>query len=127
MKVVVITGLSGSGKSSLVFDLLYAEWQRRHVENLSAYTRQFLDEMKKPDVDFIEGLSLPSPSSSAAPGQSQDRQSRLQVKFTIICVCFFRRSVNRRSHSRGGHLKRLTVTAIFPRTPTSTASLRVIP
>jgi excinuclease ABC subunit A len=69
-KVVVITGLSGSGKSSLVFDTLYAEWQRRYVESLSAYTRQFLDEMKKPDVDFIEGLSLPSPSSSAAPGST---------------------------------------------------------
>jgi excinuclease ABC subunit A len=56
-KLVVITGLSGSGKSSLAFDTLYAEGQRRYVESLSAYARQFLDRMEKPDVDFIEGLS----------------------------------------------------------------------
>ena len=56
-KLVVITGLSGSGKSSLAFDTLYAEGQRRYVESLSAYARQFLDRMEKPEVDFIEGLS----------------------------------------------------------------------
>ena len=56
-KLVVITGLSGSGKSSLAFDTLYAEGQRRYVESLSAYARQFLDRLEKPDVDFIEGLS----------------------------------------------------------------------
>jgi excinuclease ABC subunit A len=56
-KLVVITGLSGSGKSSLAFDTLYAEGQRRYVESLSAYARQFLDQMEKPDIDFIEGLS----------------------------------------------------------------------
>ena len=56
-KLVVITGLSGSGKSSLAFDTLYAEGQRRYVESLSAYARQFLDRMNKPDVDTIEGLS----------------------------------------------------------------------
>ena len=56
-KLVVITGLSGSGKSSLAFDTIYAEGQRRYVESLSAYARQFLDKMKKPNVDFIEGLS----------------------------------------------------------------------
>src|SRR5438552_17719724 len=56
-KLVVITGLSGSGKSSLAFDTLYAEGQRRYVESLSAYARQFLEMMDKPDVDFIEGLS----------------------------------------------------------------------
>jgi excinuclease ABC subunit A len=56
-KLVVITGLSGSGKSSLAFDTLYAEGQRRYVESLSAYARQFLDQLEKPDVDFIEGLS----------------------------------------------------------------------
>ena len=54
---VVITGLSGSGKSSLAFDTIYAEGQRRYVESLSAYARQFLDKMKKPNVDLIEGLS----------------------------------------------------------------------
>jgi excinuclease ABC subunit A len=56
-KLVVITGLSGSGKSSLAFDTLYAEGQRRYVESLSAYARQFLQIMEKPDVDLIEGLS----------------------------------------------------------------------
>jgi len=56
-KLVVLTGLSGSGKSSLAFDTLYAEGQRRYVESLSAYARQFLDQMEKPNVDFIEGLS----------------------------------------------------------------------
>src|SRR5580692_6680571 len=56
-KLIVFTGLSGSGKSSLAFDTIYAEGQRRYVESLSAYARQFLCEMDKPDVDFIEGLS----------------------------------------------------------------------
>ena len=56
-QLVVITGLSGSGKSSLAFDTIYAEGQRRYVESLSAYARQFLGEMDKPDVDQIEGLS----------------------------------------------------------------------
>ncbi len=56
-KLVVFTGLSGSGKSSLAFDTLYAEGQRRYVESLSAYARQFLGQMEKPDVDYIEGLS----------------------------------------------------------------------
>src|SRR5699024_6056727 len=56
-KFIVVTGLSGSGKSSLAFDTLYAEGQRRYVESLSAYARQFLGVMEKPDVDYIEGLS----------------------------------------------------------------------
>src|ERR1700724_2680843 len=56
-KLAVITGLSGSGKSSLAFDTIYAEGQRRYVESLSAYARQFLGLMEKPDVDSIEGLS----------------------------------------------------------------------
>lgn len=54
---IVLTGLSGSGKSSLAFDTIYAEGQRRYVESLSAYARQFLGQMDKPDVDYIEGLS----------------------------------------------------------------------
>ena len=56
-RLIVITGLSGSGKSSLAFDTLYAEGQRRYVESLSAYARQFLERLEKPDVDAIEGLS----------------------------------------------------------------------
>jgi excinuclease ABC subunit A len=55
--MIVFTGLSGSGKSSLAFDTIFAEGQRRYVESLSAYARQFLGQMDKPDVDFIEGLS----------------------------------------------------------------------
>ncbi|MBI1180627.1 MAG: excinuclease ABC subunit A, partial [Alphaproteobacteria bacterium] len=60
-QLIVITGLSGSGKSSLAFDTIYAEGQRRYVESLSAYARQFLELMQKPDVDSIDGLS---PASS---------------------------------------------------------------
>ena len=56
-KMVVFTGLSGSGKSSLAFDTIYAEGQRRYVESLSSYARQFLGQMDKPDVDSIDGLS----------------------------------------------------------------------
>ena len=56
-KLVVVTGVSGSGKSSLAFDTIYAEGQRRYVESLSAYARQFLGLMDKPDVEYIEGLS----------------------------------------------------------------------
>ena len=56
-KLIVVTGLSGSGKSSLAFDTIYAEGQRKYVESLSAYARQFLEQLQKPDVDYIEGLS----------------------------------------------------------------------
>ena len=56
-QLTVLTGLSGSGKSTLAFDTLYAEGQRRYVESLSAYARQFLERLEKPDVDSIEGLS----------------------------------------------------------------------
>src|SRR3972149_5001471 len=56
-KIVVISGISGSGKSSLAFDTIFAEGQRRYVESLSAYARQFLEQMEKPDVEYIEGLS----------------------------------------------------------------------
>ena len=77
-RLVVITGLSGSGKSSLAFDTLYAEGQRRYVESLSAYARQFLGKMSKPEADFIKGLP-----PAIAIGQWVHPQ-----KFTIICVCF---------------------------------------
>jgi len=56
-RLIVVTGLSGSGKSSLAFDTIYAEGQRRYVESLSAYARQFLSMMEKPDLESIEGLS----------------------------------------------------------------------
>src|SRR5881227_1161323 len=73
-KLVVFTGVSGSGKSSLAFDTLYAEGQRRYVESLSAYARQFLDRMEKPNVDFIHGLSpaiaIEQRSAGANPGST---------------------------------------------------------
>ncbi len=56
-KITVVTGLSGSGKSSLAFDTIYAEGQRRYVESLSSYARQFLEQLQKPDLEHIEGLS----------------------------------------------------------------------
>ena len=65
-KLTVMTGISGSGKSSLAFDTIYAEGQRRYVESLSAYARQFLGQMDKPDVDYLEGLS---------PARSIDQQT----------------------------------------------------
>ncbi|NQU65778.1 MAG: hypothetical protein HQ517_16070, partial [SAR324 cluster bacterium] len=70
-RLVVITGLSGSGKSSLAFDTIYAEGQRRYVESLSTYARQFLDQMQKPAVESIEGLtptiSIQQRSGKATP------------------------------------------------------------
>src|SRR5256885_14495418 len=71
-KLVVFTGISGSGKSSLAFDTIYAEGQRRYVESLSSYARQFLGQMEKPDVDFIEGLS-PAISIAQKPASRKPR------------------------------------------------------
>ena len=76
--LTVITGLSGSGKSSLAFDTIYAEGQRRYVESLSAYARQFLEMMQKPDVDQIDGLS---PAISTEP-QTISRNPRWTVGTT---------------------------------------------
>ena len=79
-RLVVFTGLSGSGKSSLAFDTIYAEGQRRYVESLSAYARQFLGQMEKPDVDTIEGLS---------PAISIDQKGTSKNPRSTICwtVC----------------------------------------
>ena len=78
-KLVVITGLSGSGKSSLAFDTIYAEGQRRYVESLSSYARQFLGQMDKPDLDSIDGLSpaisLKSMTISAFSGRASARRT----------------------------------------------------
>src|SRR6476659_5458688 len=73
-KLIVFTGISGSGKSSLAFDTIYAEGQRRYVESLSAYARQFLGQMDKPDVDFIEGLS-PAISIDQKSGSKNPRST----------------------------------------------------
>ena len=80
--LIVFTGLSGSGKSSLAFDTIFAEGQRRYVESLSAYARQFLGQMDKPDVDFIEGLSIKNLQT-----EIQDLRLEQLPKFTIIYVC----------------------------------------
>ena len=75
-QLVVITGLSGSGKSSLAFDTLYAEGQRRYVESLSAYARQFLELMQKPDVDLNRGpVARRFPSSRKPPARTRARRS----------------------------------------------------
>src|SRR5690606_40023537 len=81
-KLIVITGLSGSGKSSLAFDTLYAEGQRRYVESLSTYARQFLSMMDKPDVDHIEGLS---PAISIEQKRSEEHTSELQSREKLVC------------------------------------------
>jgi excinuclease ABC subunit A len=80
-KLVVVTGLSGSGKSSLVFDTIYAEGQRRYVESLSSYARQFLGIMDKPDVDSIEGLS-PAISIDQKSTSRNPRSARVKLKFS---------------------------------------------
>ena len=82
--MIVFTGLSGSGKSSLAFDTIFAEGQRRYVESLSAYARQFLGQMDKPDVDFIEGLSPASPLR--ARGGRNCRWSRLRCRCGCVDV-----------------------------------------
>ena len=90
-KLIVITGLSGSGKSSLAFDTIYAEGQRRYVESLSAYARQFLSVMEKPDVDHIEGLSPASAAilrglSRSCPAGGPDRQHPEELQRTSRCT-----------------------------------------
>src|SRR5213596_2383655 len=73
-KFVVITGVSGSGKSSLAFDTIFAEGQRRYIECLSGYTRQFLDQLERPEVDLIEGLP-PTVAIDQRPGQARPRST----------------------------------------------------
>ena len=87
--LTVVTGLSGSGKSSLAFDTIYAEGQRRYVETLSAYARQFLDQIERPDVDSIEGLSArPSPSSRRPPAAAPAPPLAPSPRFTTTCACY---------------------------------------
>ena len=83
-KLTVITGLSGSGKSSLAFDTLYAEGQRRYVESLSAYARQFLSVMDKPDVDTVEGLSPAISIEQKSTSHNPRSTVVLLQKFMII-------------------------------------------
>lgn len=81
---VVMTGLSGSGKSSLAFDTIYAEGQRRYMESLSSYARQFLGQMEKPKVESIEGLPPRSRSTRSPRTTTRARQSERSRRFTII-------------------------------------------
>ena len=74
-KLVVFTGVSGSGKSSLAFDTIYAEGQRRYVESLSSYARQFLGQMEKPHYDYIRGLLPPLPLSRKQPARTRAQRS----------------------------------------------------
>lgn len=98
-KLVVLTGLSGSGKSSLAFDTIFAEGQRRYVESLSSYARMFLGQMDKPDVDSIDGLSPPSPSTRRPPAGIPARQSARSRKFMTICAFCGRAAARRTARS----------------------------
>jgi len=86
-RLIVITGLSGSGKSSLAFDTIYAEGQRRYVESLSAYARQFLSMMEKPDVDHIEGLSPAISIEQKTPATTRAPRSARSPRSTTTCAC----------------------------------------
>lgn len=94
-KLIVVTGLSGSGKSSLAFDTLYAEGQRRYVESLSAYARQFLSLMEKPDVDHIEGLSPAISIEQKSTSHNHGQLSVLSLKSMITCACCSLESASR--------------------------------
>ncbi|MFP1482643.1 hypothetical protein ACLB1S_01990 [Escherichia coli] len=94
-KLIVVTGLSGSGKSSLAFDTLYAEGQRRYVESLSAYARQFLSLMEKPDVDHIEGLSPAISIEQKSTSITRVLRGTITEIHATICVCCLPASANR--------------------------------
>src|ERR1700748_128798 len=112
-KFVVITGVSGSGKSSLAFDTLYAEGQRRYVESLSAYARQFLGRMNKPDVDYIRGIApaiaieqkVITSNPRSTVGTSTEIYDYLKLLFSRIGKTF--------SPVSGGIVKRDTVTDVI--------------
>ena len=87
-KLIIVTGVSGSGKSSLAFDTIYAEGQRRYVESLSAYARQFLERMEKPDVDRIDGIS----PAIAIRQKNSIQNPRSTVSTTTVGVPFLHQS-----------------------------------
>ena len=86
----MVTGLSGSGKSSLAFDTLYAEGQRRYVESLSAYARQFLGNMEKPDVDSIDGFESSYFHRPKTTSKTPDLQWGRQQRSMTTCACSMR-------------------------------------
>ena len=106
--LIVFTGLSGSGKSSLAFDTIFAEGQRRYVESLSAYARQFLGQMDKPDVDFIEGLSpavsIDQKSTNRNPRSTVEQLPRSMTTFACSLLAPVARiALTAASRSRGNH------------------------
>src|SRR5580698_835375 len=111
-KLTVITGVSGSGKSSLAFDTLYAEGQRRYVESLSAYARQFLGKINKPDVDYISGISpaiaieqkVVTRTSRSTVGTSSEVYDYLKLLYACIGITY--------SPVSGKQVKRETVTDV---------------
>ncbi|GAB6033907.1 excinuclease ABC subunit UvrA [Galenea microaerophila] len=129
-KLIVITGLSGSGKSSLAFDTIYAEGQRRYVESLSAYARQFLSVMEKPDVDHIEGLSpaisIEQKSTSHNPRSTVGTVTEIYDYLRLL----FARTGTPRCPTHGTDLKAQTVSEMVDRTlelPEGTKALLVAP
>src|SRR6266496_3179774 len=111
-RLICITGLSGSGKSSLAFDTIYAEGQRRYVESLSAYARQFLQMMEKPDVDSIEGLSpaisIDQKTTSRNPRSTVGTVTEI---YDYLRLLFAREGGRRAAPGRGGDLTRQEVQA----------------
>jgi excinuclease ABC subunit A len=99
--LVVMTGVSGSGKSSLAFDTIYAEGQRRYVESLSAYARQFLERMEKPDVDPSRASARPSRSARRTASAIPAPRSARRPRSTTTCGCSTRASGGRSAGSAG--------------------------
>src|SRR5215207_6861648 len=108
-KLVVMTGLSGSGKSSLAFDTIYAEGQRRYVESLSAYARQFLGLMEKPDVDLIEGLSPAISIDQKSAGHNPRSTVGTSTEIYDYLRLLYARVGHPRSPASGKRLKSQTV------------------
>jgi excinuclease ABC subunit A len=97
--LTVITGISGSGKSSLAFDTIYAEGQRRYVESLSSYARQFLGQMEKPDVDEISGLSPAISIDQKTTSKNPRSTVGTVTRSTTTCACSGRASASRTARS----------------------------
>ena len=125
-KLVVITGLSGSGKSSLAFDTLYAEGQRRYVESLSAYARQFLEQMEKPDVDSIEGLSPAISIEQKTTSGTRARRSAPSPRSTTTCGCCTRGSGSPHCPQCGSPIAAQTVQQIVDRVLALPAGSRIM-
>ena len=129
-RLVVLTGLSGSGKSSLAFDTIYAEGQRRYVESLSSYARQFLGQMDKPDVDFIEGLSPAISIDQKSASRNPRRRSARSPRSTTTCGCCSPASGSRTARSAAGssparrRSRSWTGCCSSPRAPASRCSRR---